>query len=151
MLSSYLSSQCLLNLYRLERALVTGDIPRIRQFRKTVFHYGRAALKNSKRFAAERTKALRLMGDCLWLSGKQAQAFSGWQRSIREGEGLNARPELSRTYLEVGRRLADEKSRIRRLNGLRAEDYLEKAGRGFTELDMESEESELDLISSQGL
>jgi len=150
MLSSYLSSQCLLNLNRLGRAIVSGDAPKIRQFRNSAFHYAKAGLKNSKRFAAERTKALRLMGECLWLSGKQAKAFSWWQRSVKEGEQLNARPELYRTYRELGKRLSDEKSRVRQLNGLRAENYLEMADRGFRELEMECGESELDLIPGQG-
>jgi serine/threonine protein kinase/tetratricopeptide (TPR) repeat protein len=150
MLSSYLSSQCLLNLYRLERSIASGDTPKIRRFRNSAFHYGKAGLKNSRRFAAERTKSLRLMGECLWLSGKQAKAFSWWQRSIKEGERLNARPELFRTYLEVGKCLREGKSRVCQLNGLRAEEYLEKAGRGFAELGMQTGESELDLILGQG-
>lgn len=146
LLSSYLSSQCLLNIYRLGRAVGSGDGPKIRRFRKSAFRYAGAAIKNSRRFAAERTKALRLAGECCWLAGNQAKAFSWWRRSLKEGERLSARPEIARTCLVLGKRLADEKSRIRRLDGLGAQDYLDKAERSFRELGMVIEESELDLL-----
>ena len=149
MISSYLTSQFLLNLSKLENAIDSGDKLKIKQFRKKTFRFAKAALKNSKKFAAEQTKTLRLMGVYFWLIGKQEKAITWWKKSIINGEELNARPELSRTYMEVGKRMLDAKSRIHQLNGISAEEYLEKARSLFVELGIESDLNELDVIQSQ--
>lgn len=146
MISSYLTSQFLLNLFKLEKAIDSSDKLKIKQFRKSAFHFGKAALKNSEKYAAEKTKALRLMGVYFWLIGKQEKAFTWWDRSIAIGEKLNAQPELSRTYFEVGNRMLDEKCKISQLNGLKAEEYLEKARHLFTELEIRSDLEELDMV-----
>lgn len=148
MISSYLTSQFLLNLSKLEKAIDSSDELKIKQFKKSAFHFGKAALKNSEKYAAEKTKALRLMGVYFLLIGKQEKAFTWWERSIKVGEKLNSRPELSRTYLEVGKRMLEEKSRIHQLNGIKAEEYLEKAQRLFTALEIKGDLDELDMILS---
>ncbi|TET73421.1 MAG: hypothetical protein E3J44_00975 [Candidatus Aminicenantes bacterium] len=149
MISSYLTSQFLLNLCKLEKAIDSGDKSEIKQLRKKAFHFGKENLKNSKKFAAEQTKALRLMGVYFWLIGKQEKAITWWKRSITNGEELDARPELSRTYMEVGKRMSEVKSRIHQLNGISAEEYLGKARSLFVELGIESDLDELDVILSQ--
>ena len=82
------------------------------------------------------------MGVYFWLIGKQEKAITWWKKSIINGEELNARPELSRTYMEVGKRMLDAKSRIHQLNGISAEEYLEKARSLFVELGIESDLNE---------
>jgi len=149
MISSYLASQALFNLCKLEKAVDAGDKLEIKQYRKRALQFGKANLKNSKKFAAEQTKALRLMGLYFWLLGKQEKAITWWERSIKNGEELNAQPELSRTYTEIGKRMLEEKSRIHQLNGVSAEEYLEKARNIFTELGIESDLNEVDVILSQ--
>ncbi len=143
MISSYLTSQFMLNLFNLEKAIDSGDKFKTRKLRKKALHFGRAARKNSEKCAAEKTKVLRLMGVYFWLIRKQERAFVWWEKSITAGESLTARPEMARTYLEVARRLADEKSRIGQINGIGAEGFFQKAQHIFTELDMRRDLAEL--------
>jgi tetratricopeptide (TPR) repeat protein len=149
MISSYLMSQLLLNLCKLEMAIDSGDKLKIKQYRKEAIQFGREALKNSKKFAAERTKTPRLMGVYFWLIGKQEKAFTWWKRSIKNGEELDARPELARTYMEIGCRLLAAKNRSHQLDGISADEYLGKARRLFVELGIESDLNELDMMLSQ--
>ncbi|MGB2928588.1 MAG: hypothetical protein WBB70_06710, partial [Desulfobacterales bacterium] len=148
-ISSYLISQFLLNLCNLEIAIDSSDKSKIKQFRKKAYQFGKAALKNSKKFAAERTTTPRLMGVYFWLIGKPEKAIKWWKRSIMNGEELDARPELSRTYMEVGKRMLDAKSSINQLNGMSAEEYLGKARSLFEELGMENDLNELDVMLNQ--
>ncbi len=43
------------------------------------------------------------------------------------GERLGARPDLSRTYFEVGKRLLEPQSKHKELNGIDPKGYLEKS------------------------
>jgi tetratricopeptide (TPR) repeat protein len=147
-LSPYLTSQFKLNLFNLENAIDSGDKIDIRKLRKKALHFGKASCKNSEKCMAEKTKALRLMGVYFWLIGKQEKAFSWWEKSIETGESLMARPELARTYFEVGKRLADEKSRIKQIKGIGAKGFFQKAQHIFTELSMRHDLTELERISS---
>jgi len=148
MISSYLTSQLLLNLHRLERANNGGDKSGMKQFRKRALHFGRASLRNSRKFAAEQTTTLRLMGVYFWLLGRQKKAITWWEKSIKNGEELHARPELARTYMEVGKRMLEVRSRIDQLNGIGADEYLEKARYLFMELGIERDLDELNVVLS---
>jgi len=88
------------------------------------------------------------MGQFCWLIGKQKKATIYWSQSIEEGEHLGARPELSRTYLEVGRRLLEPKSKFKEFNGIKAEEYLQNAKTMFEEMDLQGDLDELDRISA---
>ena len=81
-----------------------------------------------------------------WLMGKQNRAVKLWKRAIEEGKRLDARPELARTYMEIGARFLEEKSRYKELNGISAKEYLEKAGTMFQEMDLQWDLNELDKI-----
>ena len=52
---------------------------------------------------------------------KQGKALKWWDRTIKEGERLGARPDLSRTYFEVGKRLLEPHSKYKELNGIRGQ------------------------------
>ena len=60
-----------------------------------------------------------------------------WDKAIKEGEQLGARPDLSRTYFEVGKRMLEPQSKDKQLNGIDATRYLEKAGILFEEMGLE--------------
>jgi hypothetical protein len=60
-----------------------------------------------------------------------------WHKAIAEGQRLNDRLELSRTYYEVGKRLLEPKSKYKELDGIKAEEYLEKAHTMFQEMDLQ--------------
>jgi class 3 adenylate cyclase/tetratricopeptide (TPR) repeat protein len=149
MISSYLTSQFLLSLFKLERASGSGERAKMKEFRKTAQHFGKTALKNSEKYVAEKTKVLRLMGSYFWITGRQESAFAWWEKSIALGEKISAQPELARTYMEVGKRLMDEKCRIKQLRGTDSEGYLEKARNLFTESEMRTVTDELDRMLVQ--
>jgi len=115
---------------------------------KNTIKLGRKAIKVSRKTAADRTEALKLMGTYYWLIGKQKKALSWWNKSIEEGERLGARPELSRTYMEVGKRLLEKKSKSNELKGINAKEYLEKARKMFEEMDLQWDLDELDRIGA---
>lgn len=69
-----------------------------------------------------------------------------WNMAMGEFGSLGARPELARTYMEIGKRLLDEKSRYKELNGISAKEYLGKAREIFVEMDLQWYLDELDKI-----
>jgi len=108
------------------------------------------ALRTAKRYAPGRTNILRLMGLHYWLIDKQSKALNRWQSSIQEGERLGARPDLSRTYLEVGQRLLEPHSKYNELNGIKAREYLDKAEKLFREMDLQWDLEQLGRVRAGG-
>ena len=88
-----------------------------------------------------------MVGEYYWLIGKQKKAIKWWDKSIQEGERLGARPDLSRTYFEVGKRLLEPQGKYKELNGIDARGYLEKARVLFEEMGLERDLDELDRIN----
>ncbi|HMA86694.1 MAG TPA: hypothetical protein VKN73_13395, partial [Desulfosalsimonadaceae bacterium] len=116
---------------------------------KAAFKIGNKCLSyTKKKVADERTESFKLMGTYYWLIGKQKKALKWWGKSATEGERLGARPDLSRTYFEIGRRLLEPKSKYKELNGITAEDYLVKARALFEEMDLQWDLDELDKIKA---
>ncbi len=72
-----------------------------------------------------------------------------WRKAIAEGQRLNDRLELSRTYYEVGKRLLEPKSKHKELDGIKAWDYLEKARVMFEEMDLQWDLDELEKLKIQ--
>jgi class 3 adenylate cyclase/tetratricopeptide (TPR) repeat protein len=139
----------LYNLSMLEKALLIDNRNDIEKFRKATLASGKATLSyTKKKVATERTESFKLMGIYYWLINKQKKALTWWKRSIKEGERLGAKIELSRTYFEVGKRLLEPKSKYRELNGITAEDYLEKAKGMFEKMDLQWDLDELDKVRS---
>jgi hypothetical protein len=58
--------------------------------------------------AKERVEILRLAARVEWAAGRRRRALGYWRRAIAEGERLGARPELARTWMELGHRLGAE-------------------------------------------
>ena len=116
------------------------------EYRKEAFKSGKMLLKTSQKAAQHRTGSYRLLGVYYWLVEEQTKALKWWQKAIEEGERLGARPELSRAYFEVGKRLLEAKSKYKELNGIEAEEYLEKAKALFEEMDLQWDLDELDKI-----
>ena len=61
--------------------------------------------------------------------------------------GLGARPDLARTYMEIGKRFLEKKSKYKKLNGISTKEYFEKAMTMFQEMDLQSDLDELDRIA----
>ena len=98
--------------------------------------------------AAYRPEVFRLAGRYYWLIGRQNKAIKWWKQSIEEGEWLGARPDLARTYMEIGKRFLEEKSKYKELNGISATEYLEKARPMFQGMDLQWDLDELDKITA---
>jgi len=88
------------------------------------------------------------MGDYYWLMGKQRKALKWWDKTIKEGNQLGARLELSRTYFEVGKRLLEPQSKYKELNGIEPKGYLEKAAILFEEMGLERDLNDLDSLKA---
>jgi len=103
-------------------------------------------LKNSKKAACYLIEALRMKGQYYRLTGDDRKAFTRWSKSIAEGERLGARPELARTYFEVGKRLLEPQSKYKELNGISAKEYFDKAEKLFREMDLQWDLEQLERV-----
>jgi tetratricopeptide (TPR) repeat protein len=139
----------ILELHRMENAIQSSDRAVLSQSRKNALKAGKRALRLSGKFALMKTEALRLMGVYYWVIGKHRKAITWWQKAITEGQRLNDRLELSRTYFEVGKRLLEPKSKYKELDGIKAEEYLEKARVMFQEMDLQWDLNELEKVKLQ--
>ena len=144
----FLLGQFITHLQLLKDAIGRDHHSQIQQQRKKIHRIATQVLGISKRFALNRTWIFRLLGEYYWQIDKQKKAFKWWNKSIQEGERLGARPDLSRTYFEVGKRLLEPQSKYKRLNGITPEGYLEKARIMFEEMGLERDLDELDRITS---
>jgi len=136
----------MLYIYQLEEAIKRADKTALPIHRTTALKAGTEALKIANKFAPIKTEALKLMGVYYWLIGKQRKAMRWWRKSIQEGQRLNDRLELSRTYFDVGKRLLEPKSKYKELDGIKAWDYLEKARVMFEEMDLQWDLDELEKL-----
>jgi hypothetical protein len=135
-------------LHRLENAVKTGDT----SYGKCVQEarlWGKDSLKVSKKLNRDRMEAKRHMGTFHWLTGKKRDALKWWRLSIDTGEAFNMKPELSRTYFEIGKRLSEPNSPYRELNGISAAEYLNKAKTMFEEMDLQWDLEQLEHVREQ--
>jgi tetratricopeptide (TPR) repeat protein len=134
----YLMSQFLFDLNMLEKSVISTDSPiKKSKYRKKSLKSWKRLRAVVRKWAGDRTEAFRLMGVYYWILGKQKQALNWWIKSIKEGERLGARLELSRTYLEVGKRLLEPGSKYKELDGVKAKDYLDRARKQFIDMDLQ--------------
>ena len=145
-ISSYLTGQFCFDLYLLKRAILADDKPDIAKYRKKAALSGKQALKNSDKSALDRTEIFRLMGTYCWLAGRKNKAQNWWDKSIQEGERFGFRIETARTYMEIGKRLLEGKSRFKKDSDTMAKNYLEKARIVFQEMKLHRDIDELDKI-----
>jgi tetratricopeptide (TPR) repeat protein len=132
-ISGYLKGQLLFDLYSLERAILSNDKSNIIKYRKMAYKSGKLALKNSNKYAFDKTESLRLMGVYYWLVGRQKKGTGYWNNSIKIAKLFGARVELAKTYMEIGKRFFEKGSRYSKLNNIGAAGYLEKAKSLFEE------------------
>ncbi len=139
----------ILNLNQLYEAIKRADKTALPICQANALKTGIEALKTANKYALIKTEALKLMGVYYWLIGKQRKALKWWRKSIQEGTRLGDRLELSRTYYEVGKRLLEPKSKYKELDGIKAEEYLEKARVMFEEMDLQWDLDELEKFKLQ--
>ncbi len=149
-ISSYLVGKLLFDLYMLEQAVLSGAKSDIAKHRKKALRSGKQALKNANKNAVDRTEVFRLMGVYYWLAGRQNRALRWWNNSMKEGERLGFRVESARTHMEIGKRLLEKRSRVRELNGTKAEDYVKKARASFQEMGLQWDLEAIERIGAYG-
>jgi len=149
-LTDFLLSQFAFDIYQLEEAIIKGKKPEFYIHSKKAIKSGRKAVSISRKAAGDRPEIYRLMGTYCWLIGKQRTSLKWWSSSIDQSHRVGGRLELSRTYMEVGKRLLDPKSKFNELNRIRASEYIEKARVLFKEMHLTWDTEELDKIITHG-
>ena len=139
-------SSFILSLQHLEESTKRGDKSTLSLHHEGSLINGTKALNMANKYALFKTETIKLMGVYYWLIGKQRKAIKWWRKAIQEGTRLNDRLELSRTYYEVGKRLLEPKSKYKELDGIKAEEYLEKARVMFEEMDLQWDLDELEKL-----
>ncbi|MBT6616052.1 MAG: hypothetical protein HN945_00675 [Deltaproteobacteria bacterium] len=132
----------------LERSIQSNNRQATKELIKAAYLSTRIAVRYGRKFAINLTESFRLMAIYYWLINKQRKALKWFGKSIKEGERLGARPELSRTCAEVGSRLLEPGSSFNQLNGITAEEYLEKAGVLFQEMDLQRDLEQLEKVNA---
>jgi len=145
-ISGYLKGQFLLDLYLLERSILSHGHKEKLKIIKKAKKSGKRALKNSFKYAFDRTEILRLIGLYYWLIGSHARATRFWRHSIKIAERFGADVQRAKTYMEIGKRLSEEGNRYGKLMGITADEYLKKSKNLFEKFGMERELEELDKI-----
>ena len=135
-----------MDVYYLERSIANKGDSYVSKYVKKALKSGKGAIKITKQAASDRVDVYKLMGVYYWLVNKQKKAYKWWDKSIKEGDRIGARLELSRTYFEVGKRLFEPKSKHQKLNGITAEEYLEKARVLFEEMDLQWDLEQLEKV-----
>ena len=143
---SSLLGQFMLHLQLLEDSIGGDSRKVISQNSKAAFKSGKKAVKNSATFAAYRAENFRLMGVYFWLVGKQKKALEWFDRSVKESKRLGARPDLYRTYMEVGKRLLEPHSTYSQMNGISAREYLDEAEKQFRAMDLQLDLEQLERV-----
>jgi class 3 adenylate cyclase/tetratricopeptide (TPR) repeat protein len=124
--SAYLVSRLRFDATALAAAVESGDRAARRRFGSAARRSARRALAVARKVAKDRAEIHRLAGRVEWLLGRQRRALDLWARGVAQAERMGARPELARTFLEVGRRLGEERSQVSALLGSPA-DYVRRA------------------------
>ncbi len=145
-LSNYYVGSFFYNIQRLAKAVNENDSNNLSIFKKAAFSSGKAAVKHSKKIASDKTETFRLMGTYFWLINNPKKAIKWWTKSIKTGEQLGAKIELSRTYFEVGKHLCSPQSKYKELNSITAPEYLDKAKVMFEEMDLTWDLNELEKL-----
>ena len=136
-LGDLFKSQASLGMARFIQALREGKKADQSRFGRQAAKWIGRSLKNAKKSACHLSEALMMSGQYYWLTGREQKGLTYWEQSIKEGERLGARPDLARTYFEVGKRLLEPQSKYKELNGIKAKEYLDKAERLFREMDLQ--------------
>jgi hypothetical protein len=145
----YLFAKLSIDTERIEASLRSSDKSDFTQYKHRARQSCKTLIKKAKKYAPLRSAVFRLTGTYFWLINKQNKAVRYWRKAIAEGERVGARPDLARTYMEIGKRFIEDKSKYKELNGIGVEEYLEKAREMFLAMDQEWDLDALEKIGQQ--
>jgi class 3 adenylate cyclase/tetratricopeptide (TPR) repeat protein len=142
--SAYYRSRLLVDLARIDSARRAGTrVPR--SMRRRAHRNARRGARLASWAALRRPEMFRLVGTQAWLEGHGQRAARWWQRSLEAAAALGMCPALARSHLEVARRLLED-GRLEHVAGLDAEAHLERAERGFRELELDWDLGQLEAV-----
>ena len=145
----YLRGQQLHDLQLLEEAVSKDAKLLMPKCRKEAYHSCKKEIKNLKNMTFYSILSLNLFSRYYWLIDQQGKAIKLWKKAIDRAKDFGVEgPDLARTYMEIGRRLLEKKSKFKELNGIKAEEYFEKAREMFEKMDMQLDLDELERITS---
>ncbi|MGH7496889.1 MAG: ATP-binding protein [bacterium] len=149
----YFISRFMLDVLMLENLLTaptaTSSTSQRRLLSQRARRSGRLALKISSKTADKMPEALRLMGTLWGLMGKPHKALRYLDKSVESAERLGAKPDLARTYMEIGKTLCDRRNEIKSWQGLAAAAFFEKANKLYEELDLKWDLQKLNEIRAR--
>jgi class 3 adenylate cyclase/tetratricopeptide (TPR) repeat protein len=114
------------------------------ELKKDAIECSKATLKINKNYIPFHINFFKMVGELYWLINEQKTALKWWTKSIKIGEKLGARPDLSRTYFEVGKSLLSSESKYKELSGITAKEYLDKAKTMFEGMELAWDLNELE-------
>ena len=141
-------SRFVISLYKLEQISNSENKDLSLECSRKALKSGKITARITKKVVYNSVELFRYMGIYHWITNKQRKALRYWSKSITEGERMDVRPELARTYFEVGIRLLDQTSEQTELNGIEAEEYLNKARNIFEDLGLQWDLEQLERFSS---
>jgi tetratricopeptide (TPR) repeat protein len=147
MRSQYYRSRLFLDVTRLERAVAEGDRREARRQARRARGSARRALRTAAPVAARQPEVFRLTGLLHWHRGRRRRALRWWRRSLERARALDARPDLGRTQLEIGRRL--RAAGLPSLAGTGAAAALREARAIFESLDLGRDLALLDALEAR--
>jgi hypothetical protein len=146
-LSAFYRSQFEYNLRHFEHSLEDGLTEEASVYRRNAAESGKNLMKVCQKAALYRTDSYRLMGLFKSLINDHKGASKWWDRSIREGETLNALPQLSRTYAEIGVRMSANGGQLSPREADKCKTALKKAREMFTNLRLSKDLETLNLAT----
>jgi class 3 adenylate cyclase/tetratricopeptide (TPR) repeat protein len=147
--SAFYRSQFEYFLLCLEGSIKAGHRKESAEYRRKAFKSGKMLIKTCRKAALYRMESYRLMGVYRWLTRDRKGAFRWWYKAIREGESLDARPQLARIYAEMGMRLCEGKNQLAGSDEIRVKELLQKSKRLFSDLDLHHDLNELNAFINQ--
>ncbi|MBP7736151.1 MAG: AAA family ATPase [Spirochaetes bacterium] len=157
--SDYFITKLIIAQQLMEHYNIVGDIDSFRKEKQMASRFLKIMIRHARKNALCRTRAYRVIGTHFWLLCKKKKSIRWWKKTIYEGERLGARPELSRTYFEVGKRLLEKpltekharlqpKARVlaKKIIGLTPEECLERARTMFQEMDLQWDLEQLETL-----
>jgi hypothetical protein len=89
------------------------------------------------------------MGVYKWLTNDRKNALTWWHKAVSEGESLGARPQLSRTYAEMGLRFCVINGGSSEPGASRAKEPLQKAKAMFSDLGLHHDLEDLNSVMNR--
>jgi class 3 adenylate cyclase/tetratricopeptide (TPR) repeat protein len=132
-------------LNQLEDCLMSGS-KEFSEYRENAYKSGKKLIKTCEKAALLRTESYRLMGIFNWLIDDQKGALKWWDKAISEGERIGARPQMARTYAEMGKRFYNFESKSMTPDVKRAKEYIQKAQTMFNDLNLRQDRVDLDSV-----